>query len=153
MVWQGFSLTIKSRNFVRTGFECGTGTPSVCTKLHHTSQSADRSDCKEFSSANSKRPIIFRHEISMGENGDNCDLKISRPPQTVCCRSPSFQIYGSAENTNHPEVIPWAAWMTVFDFDASISLLTSKVEIFPCVCVPFEILLRLQIYFESHRQF
>lgn len=66
-VWQGFSLTMKSRNFVRTDFECGTGTPSVCTKIA-LRFAANRQIWlyRNFSSANSKRLIIFRHEISMG---------------------------------------------------------------------------------------
>ena len=38
-VWQGFSLTIKSRNFVRTNLGCGTETPSVCTKIASTLRS------------------------------------------------------------------------------------------------------------------
>lgn len=38
-VWQGFSLPIKSRNFVRTNFQCGTETPPVWTKIALTLRS------------------------------------------------------------------------------------------------------------------
>ena len=43
--WQGFSLTIKSRNFVRTDFRRGTGRLLSVPKLHYASQPVDNSDC------------------------------------------------------------------------------------------------------------
>lgn len=38
-----------------------------------------------------------------GENGDNCDPLKSRPPQTVCCRSPDYRLYRVYREHNHPQ--------------------------------------------------
>lgn len=155
-VWQGFSLTMKSRNFVRTNFRCGTGTPSVCTKIAlHFAASLQIWPYRNFRPQNSKRPINFVTKSLWGRTAIIAIQNTSRPPQTFCCRSLIYRLYRVYREHNHPKGTSLTARMIFcrLRYEKTHSrMVLRNLSIF---CFPFELKSSFiyAIYFESHRQF